>query len=111
MFDAEGRAGAAYRSLVSNTSRQRTGYRDFPMPEAFPDFPHHTQMAAYFNAYVDHFGLRDRRPSDTSVTRAERLEDHRWRIELQPISAVRGSRKSKSLNFLYRTCESRHYRG
>jgi len=82
VFDAERRAGAAYRSLVSNTSRQRTGFRDFPMPDTFADFPHHTQMAAYFNDYVDHFGLRDRIVLNTEVTRAERREDQTWRIQL-----------------------------
>ena len=30
------------------------------MPKSYPDFPHHTHIAAYFDAYVDHFGFRDR---------------------------------------------------
>lgn len=82
VFDAQGCGGAAYRSLVCNTSRHRTGYRDFPMPDSFPDFPHHTQMAAYINAYVDHFGLRHRITFHSAVTRAERLADESWRIHL-----------------------------
>ena len=49
---------SAYRSLHINTSRARMAYADFPMPGDYPDFPHHTQVAAYFDAYVDHFGLR-----------------------------------------------------
>jgi dimethylaniline monooxygenase (N-oxide forming) len=51
---------ACYRSLHINTSRERMQYPDFPMPDSYPDFPHHTQVASYFDAYVDHFGLRDR---------------------------------------------------
>ena len=51
---------AAYRSLHINTSRERMEYSDYPMPKSYPDFPHHTQIAAYFDAYVDHFGFRDR---------------------------------------------------
>ena len=51
---------AAYRSLHINTSRERMEYPDFPMPASYPDFPHHTHIAAYFDAYVDHFGFRDR---------------------------------------------------
>ena len=35
-------------------------YSDFPMPKSYPDFPHHDQIAAYFDDYVDHFGFRDR---------------------------------------------------
>lgn len=82
VFNPSAGTGAAYRSLVTNTSRQRTGYRDFPMPRGFPDFPHHTHMADYFNAYVDRFGLRDRITFGTEVTRAERLENGKWRVEL-----------------------------
>ena len=51
---------ASYPSLECNTSKRRTEFSDFPMPQAFPPYPHNTQMAAYFDAYVDHFGLRDR---------------------------------------------------
>lgn len=82
VFNATGGAGAAYRSLVCNTSRERTGYRDFPMPRGFPDFPDHARMAEYFNAYVDHFRLRDRISFHTEVIRVERLEDERWRITI-----------------------------
>src|SRR4026209_1067002 len=48
---------SAYRSLHINTSRERMQFSDFPMPESYPDFPHHTHIAAYFEAYVDHYGL------------------------------------------------------
>jgi dimethylaniline monooxygenase (N-oxide forming) len=50
---------AAYRDLHINTSRDRMAYSDFPMPADYPDYPHHTQIAAYFDTYVDHFGFRD----------------------------------------------------
>src|SRR3712207_9135646 len=39
---------SAYKSLHINTSRERMGYPGFPMPASYPDFPHHTQIAAYF---------------------------------------------------------------
>ena len=48
---------SAYRSLHTNTSRERMEYSDFPMPKSYPDFPHHTQIAQYFSDYVAHFGL------------------------------------------------------
>jgi cation diffusion facilitator CzcD-associated flavoprotein CzcO len=55
-------------------------YADFPMPLAYPDFAHHSQIADYFDAYVDHFGFRDRITFETKVTRAERLGDGRWEV-------------------------------
>jgi cation diffusion facilitator CzcD-associated flavoprotein CzcO len=49
---------ASYRSLHINTSRERMEYSDFPMPKHYPDFPHHSHIAEYFESYVDHFDLR-----------------------------------------------------
>ena len=71
---------SAYRSLHINTSRERMEYSDFPMPAAYPDFPHHTHIASYFDAYVDHFGLRDRITFETLVTRAERRAGGGWDV-------------------------------
>src|SRR4051812_12873999 len=71
---------AAYRTLHINTSRDRMEYADFPMPRDLPDFPHHTQIAAYFDAYVDHFGLRDRIEFETGVDHAARRSDGVWEV-------------------------------
>jgi dimethylaniline monooxygenase (N-oxide forming) len=73
---------AAYRDLFINTSRPRMEYTDFPMPESYPDFPHHTQIAAYFDAYVDHFGFRESITFETGVQHASRGDDGVWSIEL-----------------------------
>ena len=49
---------ASYRSLHINTSREKMAYSDFPMPAHYPDFPHHSHIAEYFDSYVDSFDLR-----------------------------------------------------
>ena len=66
---------SAYRSLHINTSRERMEYSDFPMPKSYPDFPHHTHIAEYFDDYVDHFGIRDRIRFGTGVEHAARRPD------------------------------------
>ncbi len=71
---------SSYRSLHINTSRERMEYSDFPMPKSFPDFPHHTHIARYFNDYVDRFGCRDRIRFETGVERAGLLPDGAWEI-------------------------------
>jgi dimethylaniline monooxygenase (N-oxide forming) len=73
---------SSYRHLHINTSRERMEYADFPMPKSYPDFPHHTEIAAYFSAYVDHFGLRDRIAFETGVERAERRPGGGWEVTL-----------------------------
>ena len=71
---------ACYRDLHINTSRLRMEYSDHPMPESYPDYPRHDQIAAYFDDYVDHFGVRDRIRFETRVERAERAADGTWTI-------------------------------
>jgi len=66
---------SAYQSLFINTSRKIMEYATYPMPEDYPDYPHHTQIAAYFDDYVDHFGFRDRIRFRTEVSRVARAED------------------------------------
>jgi dimethylaniline monooxygenase (N-oxide forming) len=73
---------AAYRDLFINTSRQRMAYSDFPMPETYPDFPHHTHIAEYFENYVDHFGFRDSITFETGVKHAARDAAGVWQVEL-----------------------------
>src|SRR3954469_10266382 len=81
---------SAYRSLHINTSRDRMEYSDFPMPKSYPDFPHHSQIAEYFNAYVDHFGFRDKIRFETGVERAERdARTGTWTLTLEDGSAER----------------------
>jgi dimethylaniline monooxygenase (N-oxide forming) len=74
---------SAYSTLHINTSRERMEYSDFQMPKSFPDFPHHTHIAKYFNDYVDHFGFRDRIAFETGVARASRRRDGVWDVELE----------------------------
>ncbi len=73
---------ACYQSLHIDTSKWRLAFEDFPVPADWPDFPHHSLIAAYFNAYVDHFGLRDLIRFDTAVERCERRPDSRWDVTL-----------------------------
>ena len=61
-------ASAAYKSLHINTSRTQMQYATYPMPDHLPDYPSHWQIAAYFDDYVDHFGLRERITFNTEVT-------------------------------------------
>ncbi|HEU4534798.1 MAG TPA: NAD(P)-binding protein, partial [Polyangiaceae bacterium] len=64
---------SAYRSLHINTSKTRMAYADFPMPDEYPDFPHHEQIARYFEAYVERFDLRRRITFNAGVRRVEKL--------------------------------------
>ena len=68
---------SAYRSLHINTSRRVMAFKSLPMPDHYPDYPDHFQMAAYFDEFVDHFGLREKIRFRTEVL--ERRAGRGWR--------------------------------
>ena len=72
---------AAYASLHINTSRDLMAYATYPMPDHYPDYPHHSQIAAYFDDYVDHFGFRDHIRFNAEVTRVDPA-DGGWDVTL-----------------------------
>ncbi len=81
VFGNKNGMSSAYEGLYINTSRERMQFRDFPMPTSYPDFPHHTQIAAYFEAYLDRFDLRRAVTFDTTVEHVAREGDaYRVRI-------------------------------
>jgi dimethylaniline monooxygenase (N-oxide forming) len=65
---------SAYDSLELNSSKTQTQYAAFPMPRGYPDYPGHRQVQAYFEAFVDHFGLDRHITFRTEVTRVGRAE-------------------------------------
>src|ERR671923_403991 len=75
VFGNKNGMSAAYRQLHINTSRDRMEFSDFPMPKSYPDYPHHAQIAADCDAYVDHFGFRHTIRFETKVEHARRRDD------------------------------------
>lgn len=74
---------SAYRSLHIDTSKHQLSFKDFPMPEDYPDFPHHTQIKDYLDAYCDTFGLRECIEFENGVEHAQRLDGGGWRLRDQ----------------------------
>jgi len=58
-YDNDNGVSSAYRSLHINTSRDAMEFASYPMPRHLPDYPSHWQIAAYFDDFVKHFGLRE----------------------------------------------------
>src|SRR5262245_16914977 len=51
---------SVYASTHTISSKRLTEYVDYPMPDALPEYPHHTQVWEYLRAYARHFGLYDK---------------------------------------------------
>src|SRR5271154_4313323 len=56
-----------YDSTHIISSRDTTGYEEFPMPRDYPDFPSRAQMLEYLRAYCERFKLRPRIQFNTEV--------------------------------------------
>lgn len=60
-----------YRSTHTISSKPGTQYSDYPMPESFPDYPHHSQILSYLRSYAEHFGVTPHIRFSTPVARVE----------------------------------------
>jgi dimethylaniline monooxygenase (N-oxide forming) len=81
-YENDSGLSGAYASLHTNASRLRMQYPSFPMPGSYGDFPHHTEMAAYLDAYAEAYGLRELIQFSTIVERLEPSSDGGWWITL-----------------------------
>jgi dimethylaniline monooxygenase (N-oxide forming) len=70
-YENDNGMSSAYRSLHINTSRRVMAFKSLPMPDHYPDYPDHFQMAAYFDEFADHFGLREQISFRTEVMKVE----------------------------------------
>lgn len=71
-FNNDNGQNSIYKSLCINTSRQMMSYSDYPMPDDYPDYPHHSLIHQYFSNYVNHFGFRENIHFKTTVTHIEK---------------------------------------
>ncbi len=71
---------AAYRSLHINTSKTMMAYSDYPMPISYPDYPHHSQVLAYFEDYATHFDIRKNIIFQTAVIDVSKQPDNTYII-------------------------------
>jgi cation diffusion facilitator CzcD-associated flavoprotein CzcO len=81
-FENPNGLSSAYRSLHIDISKPSISFRDFPMPDRYPDYPHHSHIFEWLRDYADAFDLRRHIRFKSPVARAERGEQGGWRITL-----------------------------
>ncbi len=64
-------SGSMAHSTYFGTFKRFTEYTDFPMPQNYPDHPHHSQILAYLRSYAQAFDLYPTIVFNTSVKRVE----------------------------------------
>lgn len=69
-----------YASAHLISSKPFSQYPDFPMPDDWPDYPHHSALLSYLERYADHFDLRRHIWFGTEVVRVAPAGGDRWDV-------------------------------
>jgi hypothetical protein len=75
-------ASSVYRSTHLISSKRLTEYTDFPLPDDYPEFPHHSLVLKYFRAYADRFGLWPHIEFGAAVEQITRRAEGGWLVRL-----------------------------
>ncbi len=81
-YNNDNSLSSAYRTLHIISSKWNMQYSDFPMPDEFPDYGHHTDVLRYFENYVDHFDIRKSITFNTEVRDVSPTESNTWNVTL-----------------------------
>jgi dimethylaniline monooxygenase (N-oxide forming) len=95
-YENDNGMSSAYRSLHINTSRRVMAFKTLPMPDRFPDYPNHFQMAEYFDEYADHFGLREMIRFRTEVVGVEPVEGE-WEVTVEDAGGRREAARYRAV--------------
>ncbi len=72
-----------YESTHLISTKPFTQFPDFPMPDAYPDYPSHWQVHRYFRSYAEHFGLLDHLSFNSEVVSVTPAPGERWDVTVR----------------------------
>jgi len=81
IWDIDAPGSPMYESAHFISSKTLSGFRDFPMPASYPDYPGHRPILEYLRAYADRHGLAARIEHGVAVDRAEPDAAGGWRLD------------------------------
>ncbi|MFV9654706.1 flavin-containing monooxygenase [Pseudomonas sp. NY15366] len=82
VWDLENPGTPMYESAHFISSRDLSGFLDYPMPKHFPDYPSNRQILEYLRSFALAFGLYDKVRFNTAVERVDKDTDGRWIVTL-----------------------------
>jgi len=89
VFNEGGTHSSVYETTHLISSKRLSEFEDFPMPGDYPDYPSHSQVLKYFNAYVAHFDLCKHIVFNTTVLGVTRTYDQKWKVDFDSGAGVR----------------------
>ncbi|MFE9763930.1 flavin-containing monooxygenase [Streptomyces sp. NPDC005808] len=88
-----GERGPGYLPLHLNTAKQLTGYTGFPMPDSFPLYPRHSDVAAYLRSYAEWADVLSRIELRTEVESVRQDPDGVWTVVSRDAGGVSALRR------------------
>lgn len=82
VWDLDNPGTPMYESAHFISSRDLSGFLDFPMPKHFPDYPSNRQILEYVRAFAQAFDLYGPIRFNTGVEQVFKREDGRWLVTL-----------------------------
>lgn len=82
LWNIDAPRSTVYESAHLISSKTTTQFTEFPMADGVADYPSHRELAAYFNDFADHFGLRQGFRYETEVLDVRRDGD-RWAVTVR----------------------------
>lgn len=76
-----GERGPGYQSLHINTAKEVTGFAAFPMPDHYPTYPGHGEIAAYLRHFAEWAGLLAHIEFRTEVLSVRQDLDGSWLVD------------------------------
>ncbi len=83
VFDEATGHSSVFETTHIISSKQFSQYDDYPMPDSYPDYPSHLQLAEYFQAYARTFNLYPGIRFNTKVLHCEPLAEEKWKVKTE----------------------------
>ena len=81
LWNVDTNSGIVYETAHLVSASYSTSYDDLPMgDDAYPPYPSHAEVLAYFRRYVDEYGFADDIEFGRRITRVAARGDERWDV-------------------------------
>lgn len=88
VFTEEESHSSVFETTHIISSKAFSQYDDFSMPEDYPDYPGHKQLADYFQAYAREFNLYPHIQFQTLVKSCEQNTEGKWVVTIEKFGAT-----------------------
>ncbi|NXF88028.1 FMO4 monooxygenase, partial [Eubucco bourcierii] len=86
----DSRRVSVYQSVITNTSKEMSCFSDFPYPEDFPSYLHHSLVLEYFRMYAQHFDLLQHIRFKTTVLSVRKHPDFATSGQWEVVTEIGG---------------------